>query len=96
MIKKKRIFVTVDEDVHNQITSYFEEQGEKFNLSEAVQDVERGLLHGLRKHKETMNLVAPLLRAKTMAGLMIGEAFQSLFSDVEKAEAEKKKTTKTD
>ena len=95
MIKKKRIFVTIDEDVHDQITSYFEEQGEKFNLSEVVQDIEKGMLQGLIKHKETVGIIAPLLRAKTMAGLIIGDAFHSLFSDVVKEEAKKKKTTKT-
>jgi len=82
-MRKKKIYVTVDEDIHYQIVSFFKEQGEKFNLSEAVQDIEKGLLHGLIKHKKTVGIVAPLLRAKTMAGMIIGDAFQSLFSEIE-------------
>jgi hypothetical protein len=84
MNRRKKIYVTVNEDIHNQIISYFEAQGEKFNLSEAVQDIEKGLLQGLIKHQKTVGIVAPLLRAKTMAGLIIGDAFQSLFSEIEK------------
>ena len=98
-MRRKKIYVTVNEDVHDQIIAYFKEQGEKFNLSEAVQDIEDGLLQGLIKHKKTVGMIAPLLRAKTMAGMIISEAFQSLFSDIEKKEKKefkKRKTTKTD
>lgn len=99
MPTKKKVNVTVDAEIHNTIREYFKEIGEEFNLSAAVQEIELGIFKGIMKHKETVELVSPILRAKTTAGLVIADAFQSLFSDISKAEkkeGKKKKTTKTD
>lgn len=96
MPAKKKITITVDAEIHNAIRKYFKEIGETFNLSAAVQEIEMGIFQGILKHKETAELVSPVLRAKATAGLVIADAFQSLFSDIKKEEGKKKKTTKTD
>lgn len=99
MPAKRKINVTVDADIHDAIRAYFEEIGEPFNLSGAVQEIERGIFQGIMKHKQTVEMVSPILRAKTTAGLVIADAFQSLFADISKAEkkeGKKTKTTKTD
>ena len=103
MPAKKKINVTVDAEIHDAIRKYFRDIGEKFNLSAAVQEIEMGIFQGIMKHKETVELVSPVLRAKTSAGLLIADAFQTLFSDIEKEETKelakrnttKRKTTKT-
>jgi hypothetical protein len=82
---KLRKVITLDPDIHHQIEAFFKEQGVKFNLSEAVRDVEKGLLASLIKQKELSGLekVAPLLRAKASAGLIIADAFQNLIIDLD-------------
>lgn len=81
---KIRKVVLLDPDVHAQIEAYFKEQGIKFNLSEAVRDVELGLLNSLIKQREIAELgvTAPLLKAKATAGLIIADAFHNLFDDL--------------
>jgi len=84
--KKLRKVILLDADVHAQIESYFENQGIKFNLSEAVRSVEIGLLNSLIKYENVSVLgeAAPPLRAQATAGLIIADAFQGLMSDIEK------------
>jgi len=85
MRTKKKINVTVDIKIHNQIREYFKEIGEDFNLSAAVQEVERGILQGILKHQELAGIESSTVRAKATAGLVIADAFQDMFSDFENA-----------
>ena len=88
----------MDAEIHDAIRKYFKDTGESFNLSAAVQEIEMSIFQGIMKHKETVELVSPVLRAKTTAGLVIADAFQKLFLDIgkeEEKEGKKTKTTKT-